>query len=114
MQARKIIEASITPPNERFLFVQRRCQAHKPEAGRNARREVLVRAAKPQSTPNSIHGKGPSRSSKVRASQKIKVNRNAARLVSHTQRVHQYMTKGSSAQSQAVHTATFLLKHRRA
>ena len=36
----------------------------------------------------------------------------AARLVSHTQRVHQYMTAGSKAQSQAVQTATVSSKHR--
>ena len=36
----------------------------------------------------------------------------AARLVSQTQRVHQYMTGGNTAHSQAVQTANFSLKHR--
>ena len=44
-------------------------------------------------------------------SQKITASNSAARLVSHTQRVHQKMTDGSRAHVHADHTATLSSKH---
>src|SRR5580704_4423286 len=108
----KTTDASTTPPSERLPRFQRRCQGHNPETGRKASREVLVRALTPHSNPNHSHGFHPSFSSSSRVSQKITASSRAARLVSHTQRVHQYMTDGSKAQSHEVQTATFSLKQR--
>src|ERR1700720_4553097 len=112
MQTMNTIEASTTPANERWPRFHRRYHAHNPDTGRNDSNAELVSAATPQSAPNSSHGLSPSFSSMVRVSQKIIVSNRAARLVSHTQRVHQYMTDGNRAQVQDVHTATFSLKHR--
>src|SRR5207248_981245 len=112
--AQKKIPASVAPATAgtpRFLCLY---TAHNPEAGRNASREVLVSPATPQSTPKPIHGTIPSSSSILSVSQKLKASRSAARLVSQTHRVHQYITDGSNAQAQAVQTATFSLKHFRA
>src|SRR5713226_1644364 len=104
----------MTPTSDGLPFFQRRYQAHKPDAGRNETREVLVSAATPQSRPKAIHGFAPSISSSCRVSQKMTAKSRAARLVSHTQRVHQYITDGSRAHDQAVHIATLSLKHFRA
>src|ERR1700736_2259698 len=112
MHAMNTSDAAPTPASERWPRLMRRYQAHSPDAGRNASREVLARPATPHSSPNSSQGRSPWRSSSSRVSQKISASSSAARLVSHTQRVHQYMTNGVSAHSQAVHTATFSLKHR--
>src|SRR5713226_6640401 len=101
----------MTPTSDGLPFFQRRYQAHKPDAGRNESREVLVSAATPQSRPNAIHGFAPSISSSCRVNQKMTARSSAARLVSQTQRVHQYITDGSSAHDQALQTATFSLKH---
>ena len=68
----------------------------------------------PQSSPNANQGGHPSRSSRVRASQKTAVSNNADRLVSQTQRVHQNMTLGSRAQAHDEPTATFSENIRRA
>src|ERR1700733_13977653 len=106
MQATNTAAARTTPANERRPFCERRIQAHRPAAGRNANRDVFVSAATPQSRPNASHDIPPSWSSMTSASQKIRVSKSAARLVSQTQRVHQYMTNGASAQSHALHTAT--------
>ena len=114
MQAKKTIDASTTPPRDRLPHCARRYQAHNPAAGRNESREVLLNAVMPQSKPNSIQGIQPSRSSRVRASQKIVVSNNAARLVSQIARVHQNMTFGSRAQAHAEPTATFSEKILRA
>src|SRR6267154_4087380 len=111
MAATKKAEAKTTPPKERFPLFDRRHHAHSPDAGRNDSNETFVSAATPQSTPNPIHGVGPSKSSSFRVSQKIKASSSAARLVSHTQRVDQYITEGKSAQVHAVQTETFSLKH---
>src|ERR1700693_2118857 len=104
-------DASTTPASEDVPRLQRRYHAHSPEAGRNASREVLVRPAIPQSSPNSSHGFSPSLSSRSKVSQKISASKSAARLVSQTQRVHQYMTGGITAQSQADQMASFSPKH---
>src|SRR5439155_21696095 len=112
--AAKNRDASATPPSEGFPFFHRRYQGHIADAGRNDSREVLVRAAAPHSRPNAIHGSAPSSSSSFSASQKMRVSSRAARLVSQTQRVHQYITVGKSAHAHAVHTATLSLKHFRA
>src|ERR1700757_5062980 len=113
MAATKKAEAKPTPPKDPFPLFDRRYHAHNPEAGRNESNETFVSAATPQSTPNPIHGVGPFKSSSFRVSQKIKASSNAARLVSHTQRVDQYITEGNSAHVQADQTATFSLKHLR-
>src|SRR6266700_3052920 len=94
-----------------MCLFRRRYHAHSPDAGRNASREVLVNAATPHKIPYAIHGFAPRDSSSCRVSQKRTTRISAARLVSHTQRVHQYITEGKSAHSHAVHTATFSAKH---
>src|ERR1700674_5715357 len=104
-------DARITPPNERLPSLARWYQTHNPETGRKDSRAVLVSAAMPHSKPNCSHDFVPSVSSISSVSQKIIASSSAARLVSHTQRVHQKMTEGSRAQVQAVHTATFSSKH---
>src|SRR5438105_12591718 len=134
MQTRKITDAKTTPPKERLPSFQRRHQTQKPEIGRKARREVLTSAAIPHINPNSAQGKSRLRHVRVSAlacacperakdnshssitsvSQKSKVSRNAARLVSQTQRVAQAITGGSNAHSQQVQSATRSLKQRRA
>src|SRR5579862_4994769 len=101
-----------TPVSEGLPRFQRRYHAHSPEAGRNASREVLARAATPQSRPKRNQGISPSFSSRSRVSQNKIASSNAARLVSHTHRVHQYMTGGITAHSQAVQIASFSSKHR--
>src|SRR5436305_7153952 len=110
MVAAKKIEASTTPRIDFFLCFERRYQSHNPDTGRNESSETLVSAATPQSTPNPIHGAVPSRSSILSVSQKISASSSAARLVSHTHRVDQYITDGSSAHVHAVHNVTFSLK----
>src|SRR5579863_256605 len=112
MHAANMTVASKTPPSERRPCPARRHQAHRPEAGRNDKSEGLVNAATPHSRPKPSHGLSSSASSITSVSQKIKASNKAARLVSHTQRVHQKMTEGNSTQVQAVHTATFSLKQR--
>src|SRR6267154_1715753 len=111
MQATNTSAASTTPVMEGLSRFARRYHAHNPAAGRNASREVLVRPAIPHSSPNCSHEVNPFLSSRSRVSQKMRASSSAARLVSHTQRVHQYMTGGNTAQSQAVQTASFSLKH---
>src|SRR5260221_201457 len=112
MQTTNTNEASATPVSEGLPRFQRRYHAHNPEAGRNASREVLVSPAIPHSSPNESHGFSPFLSSRSRVSQKISASSSAARLVSHTQRVHQYMTGGITPHSQAVQIASLSLKHR--
>src|SRR5271165_2838365 len=112
MQATNANADSATPASDCLPRFRRRYHAHKPEAGRNASREVLASAAIPQSSPNWIHGTNPSLSSRSSVSQKTSASSNAARLVSHTQRVHQYITGGIIAHSQPVQTASFSSKHR--
>src|SRR5438270_10362261 len=102
------------PANERLPRFQRRYQIHRPDAGRNERRDELVSAATPQSRPNPTQGIRPSSSSNFKASQKIAASSSAARLVSQTQRTLQYITVGSKAHAHALNTATFSLKHFRA
>src|SRR5271166_3908825 len=114
MQTANTMDAITTPPRGRFPAFARRYQAHNPATGKNESREVLFSAAMPQSKPNQIHGNGPSRSSSVSTSQKIVARSSADRLVSHTQRVHQKITFGSSAHAHADPTATFSEKIRRA
>src|SRR5581483_7001963 len=111
MHATQTSDARTMPAKEDFPRFHRRHQTHSPEAGRNESREVLVNAEMPHSSPNSSHGFHPSLSSKSSVSQKITARRRAARLVSHTQRVHQYITEGSNAHVHDVQTATFSLKH---
>src|SRR5882672_9422414 len=112
IQARNMREARMIPARERLLSFQRRYQIQSPEAGRKASNEVFVRAAMPQISPNSSHGFQSSFSSITSVSQKSTASKSAARLVSHTQRVHQYVTDGRSAHVQELQTATFSLKHR--
>src|SRR5258708_40238495 len=107
MQAKNKTEASTTPANDGLPRLARRYQAHNPEAGRNASSTVLLRAVIPQSKPNSSHALRPSRSSRASVSQKIVAINRADRLVSQTQRVHQYITCGSRVQVQAAPMATF-------
>src|SRR3954462_15462200 len=112
MQATNISADRTTPGSEDLLPFHRRYHAHSPEAGRNDSREVLVSAAMPHSSPNSIQGTSPSLSSKSSVTQKMIAKSKAAKLVSHTQRVHQYMTGGISAHRQEVQTASLSVKHR--
>src|SRR3954451_8119026 len=107
MHAKKMHDASTTPPNDRFLTLERRYQAHNPAAGRNASREVPFHAISPHSPPNASQGPQPSRSSIVSATQKTVVSSKADKLVSHPARVHQNITFGSSAHAHAEPTATF-------
>src|ERR1700733_832332 len=58
-QAAKTTDASTTPANEFFPRFERRYQAHTPDAGKNASREVLVRALTPHSKPNPSQGLQP-------------------------------------------------------
>src|SRR5215471_9634807 len=90
--AKNMSDDTTTPPSDFFPALARWIQPHKPDAGRNASNTGLFSAAIPQSPPNTIHGLKPSRSSKVSAIQKITATNSAERLVSHTQRVHQYIT----------------------
>src|SRR5258708_4754409 len=112
MQAKKTADANTTPAADLLPRFARRCHAHNPAAGRNDSREVLLSAMMLHISPNSSHGSQPSRSSKVRVSQKMVASKSAARLVSHTERVHQNMTFGSRAHAQAEPTATFSEKIR--
>src|SRR2546427_9756761 len=112
MQARNTPEATTIPARERLPSFQRRCQIHNPEAGRKASNDVLVRAAMLQSSPNCSHGFQPCLPSITSVSQKRTASRKVARLVFHTQSVHQYITDGRSAHVQELHTANFSLKHR--
>src|SRR5579872_1763579 len=114
MHRKKTSEANAIPLKDRFPRRDRRYQVHKPAAGRNDRRDGLLRAAIPQSSPNSTHGSQPLRSSRSRASQTSVVSRNVDRLVSHTQRVDQNITFGSRAHAQAEPTAIFSEKILRA
>src|ERR1700719_3237018 len=106
MHARKTTDANTIPAKDRLSRCARWYHAHNPAAGRNDSREVLLSAARPQSSPNSIHGCKPSRSSRVRASQKIVVSSSVDKLVSQIQRVDQNMTLGSRAQAHAEPIAT--------
>src|SRR5215831_7986314 len=112
MHAKKISDAATTPGNDRFPRCARLYHAHKPAAGRKESREVPFRAISPHSTPNSIQGSQPSRSSSVSASQNAVASSRAERLVSHTARVHQNITLGSKAHAHAEPTATFSEKTR--
>src|ERR1039458_1009712 len=114
MHAKKMTDANTTPANDRLPRRARRCHAHSPAAGRNDSREVLLNAVMPHSSPNCNHGIQPSRSSRVRASQKIVVSSSAARLVSQIARVHQNSTFGNNAHAHADPTATVSEKIRRA
>src|ERR1700730_6122977 len=114
MHAKKTTDASTTPATDRLPRLARRYHAHNPAAGRNDNREVLLNAVTPQSNPNWSQGIQPSRSSRVRASHTIVVSSSAARLVSHTARVHQKMMLGSRAHAHAEPTATFSENIRRA
>src|SRR5258708_1641688 len=111
-QTTNVSDATTIPVSEVLPRFQRRCHVHSPEAGRNASREVLVRPAIAHNSPNSSQGPTPSRSSKSRVSQKITARSSAARLVSHTHRVHQYITGGITAHSQPLQIASLSLKHR--
>src|SRR5271170_1169192 len=111
MQAAKTRDERMTPPSERLPILTRWYQTHNQETGRNANSAVLVSAATPQSKPNCNQGFNPSFSSIVSVSQKTTASSSAARLVSHTQRVHQKITVGSSAQVHELHTATLSSKH---
>src|ERR1700733_13433567 len=111
IHAAKMIAASMTPPSERLPSLARWYQTHNPETGRKESKAVLVSPATPHSKPNCSQDLGPSSASMVSVRKKITASSSAARLVSHTQRVHQKITDGSSAQVQAVHTATFSWKH---
>ena len=90
-KAAKTTEASTTPANDFLPRLARWYHAHSPEAGRNEISTVLSSAATPQSNPNQTHGFSPSRSSIVSVSHRITANSNGERLVSQTQRVHQYI-----------------------
>src|SRR4051794_14528409 len=114
MQPTNTRDAKTTPARERFPDLARRYHAHKPAAGRNDRREVLFRAARPHNAPKVIQGNQPSRSSNVSASQQTTESNSADRLVSQIQRVHQKMTLGNRAHAHADPTATCLEKIRRA
>src|SRR5215831_15531998 len=107
MHAKKISDASATPANEFFPRFARPYHAHKPAAGRNESREVPFSAMSPHNTPNSTQARQPARSSNVSASQNAVASSKAERLVSHTARVHQNITLGSSAHAQEDPTATF-------
>src|ERR1051325_8511382 len=105
MQARKMIDARANPARELLPSIQRRRQIHKPETGRNASREVLRSAAAAQSNPNNAQdqrradwlsdpvcatpasARDDSHSSITSVSQKSRVSKNAAMLVSKTHRV---------------------------
>src|ERR1700742_747106 len=122
MQARKMTDASATPANDCLPNFQRRRQIHRPETGRNASREVLSNAAAAQSNPNSPQGhrtggrfwvsgstcaapasvRDDSHSSITRVSQKSRVSKKAAMLVSQTQRVAHAIIGGNNAHSQQV------------
>src|SRR5438876_1959047 len=110
MQAKNMIEATATPPIDRLPRFARRYHTHNPEAGKNDNIEVLVSAAIPHSSPNSNQGRIQSCSSSSSVSQKMIASSNAARLVSHTQRVAKQ--DSSSAQNQDAQAATFALKQR--
>src|SRR5215813_4130918 len=103
----KTHDANTMPASERLPAFRLRYQIQRPDTGKNASSDVLVSADTPQSIPNASHGLQPSRSSMSRVSQKINASRNAARLVSQTQRVHQYITDGNNAHSHPLHTASF-------
>ena len=92
MQAKKITDASTIPPKEDLPRLLRWYHAHKPDTGKNESREGLVSAATPQSSPKKSQGLRPFVVSKLRVRRKISAMSKADRLVSHTQRVHQYMT----------------------
>src|SRR5689334_1655141 len=104
--AKKNNAARATPRIHGLFSLCLRQAAQNPEAGRKDTIELLVSAAIPQRTPKAIHGWGPLISSSCKVSQKISAKRRAARLVSHTQRAHQYMTVGRSAHAQADQIAT--------
>src|SRR5271165_2024474 len=106
MVAAKNSAASATPASGDLPFFHDPCHAQSPETGRNASREVLVRPATPHSMPKAIHGFAPERSSISSVSHKITANSNAAKLVSHIKRVHQYITGGNRAHIQEVQAAT--------
>src|SRR5947209_18966156 len=103
MVAQKKRDASTTPARDGFPSFFRRYQAHNPATGKKARSEEFVNAATPQSRPNAIQGIPPLSSSISSVSQKINASNRAARLVSHTQRAHQYITVGRSAHPHALH-----------
>src|SRR5215469_9092613 len=75
--------------------------------------KITAAKAIPLSNPNCTQGLRPSRFSKSSANQKMVVSNRADKLVSHTHRVHQYITYGNRLQNHADHTATFSPKHRR-
>src|SRR5204863_4391824 len=87
-------------------------QIHNPEAGRKASNDGLVSAVMLQITANASQGFRPSLSFITSDNQNSTAISRAARLVSHTQRVDQYIIEGRSAQVHALHTATRSLKHR--
>src|SRR5262249_22396289 len=114
MQARNTTDARATPASELLPNFERRHTIHTPETGRKSSREVLRTAAAPHSSPNSAQGKRrkcsvrrsgsgcaaaenareDSQSSITSVSQKSRVSKNAAMLVSQTQRVAQAMIGG--------------------
>src|ERR1051326_3920392 len=110
MPAKNIAAKAIPGSDDRFCFLLR-YQTHNPDAGRKDRREVLVKAATPHKSPKAFHGSEPSISSSFNVSQKIRASSRAARLVSHTQRVHQYIIVGRRAHAQEDQIATLSLKH---
>src|SRR5438105_13946435 len=112
MQAKNMIEATAIPPTDRLPLFARRYHAHNPEAGKKASMEGFVSAAIPHSRPNSSQGRRPSRSFSSSVSQKMIASSNAARLLSHTQRVA--TPHRSSAQNHDAHAATLSSKQRRA
>src|SRR5208283_5961444 len=98
--AAKMTDARTTPPSERLPSLARWYQAHKPETGRKDNSAVLVSAAAPHSKPNRSHNLSPSFWPISSVRWKITASNSAARLVSHTQCVHQKLKGGSSAQVQ--------------
>src|SRR5580698_6994778 len=112
MHAKNMTAANTTPPSDGRPRLARLHHAHNPEAGRNDNSDGLVNAATPHSKPKPTHSFRSSASSITKVSQKITASNSAARLVSHTQRVHQKTIGGNNAHVQAVHTATLSLKHR--
>src|SRR6266498_626886 len=114
MVAKKTMEASTTPAKDGLPNFARRYQDHSPAPGRNANRDGLFSATMPQSRPKPNQGIHPSRSSMVRASQRITASSRADKVVSQTDRVHQKITLGSSAQAQVDAMATLCEKILRA
>ena len=92
MQAKKISDARIIPWNEHLPSLLRCHHAQIAETGRNDNSTGLFNAAMAQRSPKQTQGIKPSFSSISSVSKKIRARSRAERLVSHTHRVHQYIT----------------------